>query len=80
MSAVLQLADALDRGRDGAVERVVVGDDGQTLMLRLEGRDPRAPEPGPSAFRLEHVAQELGRRLEFVVAPTRELRPVRADS
>ncbi|MEX1280954.1 MAG: Ppx/GppA phosphatase family protein [Acidimicrobiia bacterium] len=72
MSAVLQLADALDRSRDGAVERVVVGDDGATLMLRLEGRDPRAPEPGPSAFRLEHVAKELGRRLEFVVAPARD--------
>lgn len=79
MGAVLQLADALDRGRDGAVEQVVVGDDGSSLLLRLIGESgPRPPEPGPSEARLSYVAETFGRRLEFVVASVDTLGPVRS--
>ena len=65
MAAVLQLADALDRSRDGAVQRVVVGDDGDSLIIRLLGDAPVTPDRAADA-RLSYVSGTLGRSLEFV--------------
>lgn len=66
-AAMLQLADALDRARDGAVREVVVGDDGSRLIIRLRGGDIRPP--GIADARLAFVAQELGREIELVIEP-----------
>jgi exopolyphosphatase/guanosine-5'-triphosphate,3'-diphosphate pyrophosphatase len=65
MAAVLQLADALDRSRDGSVQRVVVGDDGTSLIIRLLGEAPLPPEGGSADARLAYVSDTLGRSIEF---------------
>lgn len=67
MAALLQLADALDRPRDGAVREVVVGDDGGSLIIRLRGVDVSPPRPGAADARIAHAEAVFGRRIEFVV-------------
>jgi exopolyphosphatase/guanosine-5'-triphosphate,3'-diphosphate pyrophosphatase len=65
MAAILQLADALDRSRDGTVQQVVVGDDGDSLLIRLLGDGAVAPDRAAEG-RLAYVAETLERSLEFV--------------
>lgn len=65
MAAILQLADALDRTRDGAVEQVVVADNGHALLLRLVGAGAMPPSGADS--RLEYASDILGRDIEFIV-------------
>lgn len=65
MAGMLQLADALDRPRDGSVERVLVADTGDTLLIRTIGR---TIDPDREAMwrRIEYAETVLGRRIEFV--------------
>lgn len=64
MAAMLQLADALDRPRDGSVQQVVAADTGDALLLRTPGVDLR-PHLPTMAARLTYAGRVLGRRVEF---------------
>lgn len=63
MTAMLQLADALDRPRDGSVQQVVAADTGDTLLFRTPGVDLR-PHLTSMAGRLAYAGGVLGRRVE----------------
>jgi exopolyphosphatase/guanosine-5'-triphosphate,3'-diphosphate pyrophosphatase len=64
MAALLQLADALDRPRDGSVHRVVAADTGTSLLLRTPGVDLR-PHIAEMEARLAYAGSVLGRRVEI---------------
>jgi carbonic anhydrase len=65
MAAMLQLADALDRPRDGSVQRVLTADTGESLLIRTFGA---SVEPDREAMqgRIDYAQAVLGRRIEFV--------------
>ncbi len=65
MAAMLQLADALDRPRDGSVQQVVAADTGEGLLLRTPGVDLR-PHFRAMDARLSYAGSVLGRRVEVV--------------
>ncbi|NND85237.1 MAG: HD domain-containing protein, partial [Acidimicrobiia bacterium] len=64
MAAMLQLADALDRPRDGSVRRVVAADTGTSLLLRTPGVD-LTPHASEMEARLEYAGSALGRHVEI---------------
>lgn len=68
MAGMLQLADALDRPRDGSVERVLVADTGETLLIRTVGPGIGTDRDAMQR-RVEYAETVLGRRIEFVDQP-----------
>lgn len=65
MAAILQLADALDRPRDGSVARAEVADTGDALLVRTIGADV-TPDAEAMHERVEYAGATLGRRIEFI--------------
>ncbi len=69
MAAMLQLADALDRPRDGSIQRVLTADTGDSLLIRTLGASVES-DRGAMQGRLDYAQSVLGRRIEFVSSRT----------